>query len=425
MKLALSGGSRVCIVGGGPAGSLSALHLLDLAAGENLDLHVQIFEPRDFSAPGPGGCNRCAGVLSSGLLEGLAELGLEVPPGVVQATLRSYAMQLEGDLIPIHQPDPRRRIVSVYRGGGPRLVQPGPLASFDEFLLNEAVRRGAVRTRARVRKITWQDGPLLHLARERLRADLLVLATGVNSRSPLEAGFGYRPPTTAVMAQDEILRPPDWPPDQVRAFFHKPKGLTFGALIPKGQYLNISLLGKRLATDAVSDFMEAQGLSPGLPLPPGSLCGCTPRVAVSPARGFFGDGWVAVGDAAVTRLYKDGIGSAYATAKAAMRTAMYRGITAQAFRGGYLPTCRGVANDNRYGTLLFRLWSLTLGSARMLRAWKGALEAEAGEPPERQIHIRVLWGMLTGDEPYRDLFFLLLGNRSLRGLWEGFRNPAA
>ena len=227
------------------------------------------------------------------------------------------------------------------------------------------------------------------------------------------------------MAQDEILRPPDWPPDQVQAFFLKPKGLTFGALIPKGRYLNISLLGRRLATDAVSDFMGAQGLSLRLGALPGSLCGCPPRVAVGPARRYFGDRWVSVGDAAVTRLYKDGIGSAFATAEAAMQTAVYHGISRRAFRRGYLPVCRRVAIDNLYGKLLFRLWSLTLSRAPLLRAWKGALLAEVAEPAEKQLHTRELWGMLTGDEPYRTLFALLSGRSSLQALWGGYRHARA
>jgi flavin-dependent dehydrogenase len=422
MRLTLSEGSRVCIVGGGPAGSLSALHILRFAAQERLGLDVRIFEPRDFTTPGPGGCNRCAGVLSSGLLDGLARLGVVIPQGVIQATLRSYALQLDHELVPIHQPDPARRIVSVYRGGGPRLNQSGPIDSFDDFLLSEAVRRGATRIRARVGRVAWEGQPVLYVERERLPADLLVLATGVNSRPPLDLTYGYKPPRTAVMAQDEIRRPAGWPPDQVRAFFQKPKGLTFGALIPKGDYLNISLLGKRLATDAVSDFMDAQGMAAWLSS--GSLCGCTPRVAVGGARSYFGDRWVAVGDAAVTRLYKDGIGSAYATARAAMQTAVYQGISRPAFRRAYAPVCRRVAADNRYGRLLYRLWSFVLRSPPLLRAWKGALQAEADKPPERQVHTRVLWGMLTGDEPYRRLLSLPLGRASWKALWEGYRKTS-
>ncbi len=424
MNLSLSDGDRVCIVGGGPAGSFTALHLLRLARFHGLSLEVTIFEPRDFSMPGPGGCNRCAGILSTRLLDGLERLELELPREVVQAPIRSYAIHIDGDTIPIHQPDPRRRIVSVYRGGGPRLLQSEPLAGFDGFLLNAATERGARHLRGRVLRIAQEDRPVVHLARERFHADLLVLATGVNSRAPLEPSFGYRAPPTAIMAQDEVLRPPGWPDDQVKAFFRRPRGLLFGALTPKGQYVNISLMGRNLKTDAVSDFLEAQSLSESLPLPQGSLCGCTPRIAVGKARGFYGDRWVAVGDAAVTRLYKDGIGSAFATAERAMQTAFTHGIGKRAWRAGYAPACRRIASDNAYGRMLFGLWDLTVGSPRLLQLWKRAVRLEEREAIERRVHMRVLWGMFTGDEPYRDLMRLSIGPAGLRGFFRALAAPA-
>lgn len=423
MGLALSEGDRVCIVGGGPAGTLSALHLLRLADYRGLSLEVLIFEPRDFAEPGPGGCNRCAGILSTRLLDGLASLDLELPGEVIQAPIRSYAIHLDGDTIPIQQPDPSRDIVSVYRGGGPRLLQSKPLAGFDGFLLRAATQRGAQRIRHRVRKVTWEDRPVVHLARETFPADLLVLATGVNSRAPLEPSFGYRAPATAIMAQDEVLRPPGWPSDQVKAFFMRPRGLLFGALTPKGEYVNISLMGRNLKADAVSDFLEAQSLNESLPPLQGSLCGCTPRIAVGKAHGFFGHRWVAVGDAAVTRLYKDGIGSAYATAERAMQTAITQGISESAWRKGYAPTCRRIAGDNVYGRLLFGLWDLTVNSPAMLDLWKRTIRLEESQPTEARVHTRVLWGMFTGDEPYRELMRLSIGPAGVRGILRALVSP--
>src|SRR5512139_3827437 len=135
----LSDGGRVCIVGGGPAGSFAALHLLDQAARRGLRLEVLIFEPRDFSRPGPSGCNRCAGVLSSRLWNNLTELGLSIPDDIIQADLQSYNIHLDHQSIRLERPDPTRRIISVYRGGGPRMVQDVPEASFDHFLLNQAL----------------------------------------------------------------------------------------------------------------------------------------------------------------------------------------------------------------------------------------------------------------------------------------------
>src|SRR3989304_9974640 len=74
----LAPGSRVLIAGGGPAGSFSALHLLHYARQAGLDLEVILLEPRDFGQPGPGGCNKSAGIFSSTLIRVLQGLGLRL-----------------------------------------------------------------------------------------------------------------------------------------------------------------------------------------------------------------------------------------------------------------------------------------------------------------------------------------------------------
>jgi flavin-dependent dehydrogenase len=422
MSLNLKHEDRVCIVGGGPAGSFAAIHLLRLAQQKGLHLEVLVFEPRDFNTPGPGGCNRCAGILSSRLLRALDDLGLALPGDVIQAELHAYAAHLDGEALRIEQPDPGRRIVSVYRGGGPRLLQGARRASFDGFLLEQARRMGTRHIPARVRRVIWEGRPVVLTARERFPAALVVLATGVNSRAPLADEFGYQPAPTEIMAQDEILRPPTWPVDTVSAYFREPPGLVFGALIPKGEYLNISLLGKGLTSDAINNFLEAQGLESAYFSPGNSLCGCTPRIAVGAARNYFGDRWVAVGDAAATRLYKDGVGSAFFTSQAAMQAAVHVGIGRRDFQRAYASTCRRVAADNRFGRLLFRLWHLTLKNPRLLGAWKDTIRRESHLPPEHRVHARILWSMFSGDEPYRDLFWLSVSWKAVRALWQGDRS---
>jgi len=96
----------------------------------------------------------------------------------------------------------------------------------------------------------------------------------------------------------------------------------FGALIPKGPYLTVSLLGDGLRLDSVNEFADIHGLDHAFLPPSGGLCGCTPRIAVGAARHYYGSRWVAVGDAAITRLYKDGIGAAFNTSRVAMQTAV-------------------------------------------------------------------------------------------------------
>jgi len=420
MEPGLVDGSRVCIIGGGPAGSLSALHLLNFARQKGIRLDVTIFEPRDYAALGPRGCKGCAGILSTRLLNGLASLEISLPKEVIQSELHSYSVHVDGDIIRIDQPDPRRRLVSVYRGGGPHLLPGEPPESFDRYLLSQACARGARLVRSSVKNVSSEKLPVVSTSRESYPADLVVLATGLSSNNPFSPSYGYRSPGTEIMVQDEVLRPADWPADEVKVYLKQPSGMIFGVLTPKGRCLNVSLLGHGLTQDAVTRFIDALEIdSDHLSLV--GLCGCAPRIAVRPAKHFYGDRWVAVGDAAVTRLYKDGIGSAFFTAKTAMRIAVSEGITKHAFRKGYYPYCRSIAADNAYGQLLFRLWEITVRTPFLLEGWKRAVRCEMEVPSDQRIHMRILWGMLTGDELYKDLAYLFLRRPAVRGLLIGLR----
>jgi len=202
--------------------------------------------------------------------------------------------------------------------------------------------------------------------------------------------------------------------DSVHIFFENPAGLVFGALIPKGRYANLSLLGHGLPADAVNQFLDAHGLKTLIPEGIHLLCGCNPSVAVSLAKGFFADRLVVVGDAAITKLYKDGIGSAFITAEAAARTAIQRGISRQDFSAGYQSVCLRIAADNSYGRLLFRLWSLTFHTPSLRKALIQLIMDEVNQFIDNPVHTRVLWGVFTGDESYRLLFWMLLSLPALR-----------
>jgi flavin-dependent dehydrogenase len=417
MGVPLQDGGRVCIVGGGPAGSFAALHLLKMAKERGLTLDVVIFEPHDpVSLPGPRSCKGCAGIASSGLLHNLASLGLTVPPDVIQSELHAYVIHMFGQVTTISQPDPERRIFSVYRGAGPRLHSGSPLASFDNFLLVSACRSGASHVAARVRRVTLEDGrPVVHVDGRSFPADLLVLATGVNSRPPLDEAFGYTTPQTLVMVQDEVVRPPDWPDSKVAGFFGQPSGLVFGAMVPKNNYLNVSLLWPDAGAGAMERFYAAQqdSLLRFFPHGPQSMCGCNPRIVVKPAPRYCGTRWVAVGDAAVARLYKDGINSAFLTAQAAMRSALELGIGGEDLRAGYGPYVRHVAHDNAYGLALYALSSRALRLPNLALAWLACMRAENALPVKRRLQSRIMWGLLTGDESYQALFGLMVQPRVL------------
>lgn len=218
------------------------------------------------------------------------------------------------------------------------------------------------------------------------------------------------------MAQDEILRPDDWPDYRVAGFFGEPPGLLFGALVPKGDYLNVSLLWQGPVAHAIEQFYisQAGALRHFFPTKPQSLCGCSPRILIRPATVYFGDRWVCVGDAVVSHLYKDGINSACLTSQAAMTAALEFGIGRDDFQRTYRPFCNHLAADNRYGAMLYAAFSRLLSLPRFASAFADSVRAEAELGIEQQLHARLLWGMLTGAEPYRDLLSLVL---KPSGIW--------
>jgi flavin-dependent dehydrogenase len=118
-SLKLEDGSRVAVMGGGPAGSIFSYFLLDLAEKVDLKLEVDIYEPRDFSQAGPSGCNMCAGIISETLVQMLAVEGISLPPTVVQRGMDTYILHTRMGKTSLETPHLEKRIAAVFRGAGP------------------------------------------------------------------------------------------------------------------------------------------------------------------------------------------------------------------------------------------------------------------------------------------------------------------
>jgi flavin-dependent dehydrogenase len=288
------------------------------------------------------------------------------------------------------------------------------VAGFDRHLLDLTTASGATVVRKMVREIRWQDGRPCLVTTDGGTADydLVAMAAGVNSQA-LNLLTGPTPAFTAPQTQKTFIcefnlgaeTVTEWFGTAMHVFLIDLPRLTFAALIPKGEFVTLAMLGENLDDALVEAFLatpEVRQCFPGSVVPP-LACHCYPRINVEAAVRPYGDRIVWVGDAGVARLYKDGIGSAYRTAKAAARAAVFHGISARDFEEHFWPACRALDVDNTIAKVIFAVTHL-IQRMRFLR--RGVLRMTALEQalPERPKRMSsVLWDVFTGSAPYREV----------------------
>jgi flavin-dependent dehydrogenase len=416
--LALDDGSQVVVVGGGPAGSFFAYFLLTFAERAHIDLAVDIYEPRDFSSPAPAGCNMCGGIISESLVQMLAAEGIELPADVVQRGIDSYVLHMDVGTVRIDTPLHEMRIGAVHRGGGPRDLKTPKWGSFDGYLLSLAVARGARVHRVKVERVLRQNGrPVIKLRNGEDRdCDLVVICAGVNSGAGLCAHLdtGYRAPRTGKAYIREFYLGVEGVAaalgSSMHVFLPETPKIEFAAIVPKGDYATLCMLGDDLDKETVQRFLGAPWVRCCMPeaAAEGASCQCSPRLSLAGARLPFADRVVFVGDCGVTRLYKDGIGAAYRTAKAAAGTAIFAGVSADAFRRHFWPACRRIERDNFLGRIVFRVTKALQRTLVGRRAILDMTRREQARDESQRRMSKVLWNVFTGSEPYREILLRTL-----------------
>lgn len=417
-------GSKVAIIGGGPAGSFFALYLRYYAEQRGVRPEITIYQQRNFDDLGSKGCKGCAGILSPSLLRNLSELGLSVPEEIVQSKIEHYAVHSPYVLISMTKPERGAEIISIYRGGGPRLSHYENLISFDGWLLREAQRQGVKVENQRVSRVYLEQEAGLEVAGKKLKYDLVVLASGVNVKPVPILGLKYVPPKTQIMAQDELYvgtaEVESRLGNMAHVFLIPHSGLIFGSLVPKGPFINVSVLSSSKHLVSVADFLSHDIVRRVVPDHYEFACGCRPRTAVGSAYNYYADRFVAVGEAAVSRLYKDGIGSSLLTARQAVRTVVYHGLSRQDFERYYQPFCRTIDRDNWWGRLLFSMNDRAKDSRIFLSAQHRLVGDEQNNMTGPQPFTKAAWGMFTGSYSYRSIARMIVGPVSLAKLLEAF-----
>lgn len=413
-SLQLQDGSRVAVIGGGPAGSFFAYFLLQFAQRLGLDLTLDLYEPRDFTVAGPSGCNMCGGIVSESLVQALAAEGITLPPSVVQRSIDSYYLHMDIGDVRIETPLHEMRIAAVHRGGGPRGLTLKEFGGLDQHLLDLAIAEGAHLVRERVESLAFDCGlPRLKTQKGAESVyDLLCVAVGVNIGAKLleNIPFAYKPPATTrtyicefLLGRDVIRREMG---SSMHVFLLPMPRLEFAAIIPKGDYVTVCMLGDDIDKDMVKAFLTSREVKQTLPAHwqlPADFCHCSPRISISAATLPYAERAVFVGDCGSTRLYKDGIGAAYRTAKAAAKTAVFRGISAGDFDRGYGPVCAHIDRDNAIGRFVFFVSRVLQRHAFARRAiWQMVCKEQRMAGGQRRMSA-VLWDTFTGSAPYADV----------------------
>ncbi len=414
-RLKLADGSRVAVLGGGPAGSFGAYFLLEMARRLGFRIEVDLYESRDFARPGPPGCNMCGGIISESLVQLLAVEGIDLPDTVVRRGIDAYMLHLDIGSVRIETPLHEKRIGAVFRGIGPKGLETPKGESFDGYLKMMAEKGGARAMAGRVEEVTRREGRIRVKTRDGAdrEYDLAVVAFGINSPALKlfeTLGMKYRAPVTTKtficefrLGEESVVKHLG---SCMHTFLLNIPRLKFAAIIPKGDYVTTCLLGEKIDRELVDAFLNAPEVKRCFP--PGwsgdqRVCQCMPQMVLGAAVSPFDDRLVFIGDCGVSRLYKDGIGAAYRTAKAAASTAVFEGIAAPDFERHFMKTCRSLDRDNRIGKWIFTFIPIMHKSRLLRRGVLRMVKAEQGRPDGARPMSNILWDMFTGSAPYRDV----------------------
>ncbi len=431
-KLLLKNGSKIAIIGGGPGGSFFAHFASRYAKEAGIDVSVKIYDKKSFRQRGPCGCNMCAGVISENLFNGLEEEEINIADFCVQRKIEGYCFKTQDESVVLHHPVPGHipKIVTVFRGNGPLQSEHDGNVSFDDYLLNHVKEQGVEIISEVVKDFELPDrkgDPVKVIcgagnSKSEFEADLVVGAFGVNTGMMEKVGnmgFGYKPPRTVRTCQCEIMLSQEHIEktfgNNVFVFALGKSELKFASITPKADYVTVNLVGRKdLTRNNLIDFLKHPAVKNLMPEKweiPVNFCMCISKIPITYAKHPFADRVVVLGDASISRSYKSGIESAFNMAKMSAYTAFKNGVSASSFMNGYFkPAKKLVARDNFYGIMMLKINDYISSNRELANRQVRLVRSAEDTKTASQIN-EILWNMLTGNVPYKEIFIKAMSLR--------------
>jgi len=135
-----------------------------------------------------------------------------------------------------------------------------------------------------------------------------------------------------------------------------------------------------------------------------------------------------VGDASVSRYYKNGIESAFQTSRYAVRSVFDCGLSAKSLRRSYyLPVSREFRKENLYARFLFRLNDFIASRRFWVRSHMYYVRNAPKGETARTLNF-LTWNLFTGNALYKDMLRMSMNPRFFlkmifRGLSARFTDP--
>ncbi|MHB1126392.1 MAG: hypothetical protein ACYC2T_05460 [Bacillota bacterium] len=421
----VTSGESIGIIGGGVAGIALARQLLLQASLSGTDIRVKLFNSHN--------CNYCGGLITYRAAQVLRQLyGWEIDQDLVIDRLEGCLYVNREGTIPVKFQETLFSTFRVDKFGFPgfdtflrRRLLDGLSISPESLEVHEpSVVTGVAcpqRTLGHKGKIYYHKGDTNERVEE---IDLLAVATGLRSidgavTGTLRIQAGYVPPPMLEASVAELDLG-----DVQHRLNHQllvAHGILTGcavAVIPKGpRWLTVVSLGRSMTTEDLEELFGYPAIIKltGVSRPHEKLrCGhiCPARVHTGPARRFYGDGWIALGDlTGYGRVLKDGYYASLMGAYFAGVTFFKYGTNRETLRRYYQWPLARLGDNNRIGMWLYRLDRRFASNQRL----SGILNAAARWELARQGQVNEIHSAL-GSLHAANLPYLKIAGMLVRGV---------